>query len=109
MYGKRRVVLETTGRIAICGSNEPSVIQPGRNCGSYHRIGFWYKDGDRYYADLRSEAQFYHGVAREDFAHIRQGCVPTKKDLREYVMTYYKGECEPRGLTAVWVNPNLNK
>lgn len=104
MYGKRRVVLETTGRVAICGSDSASVIRPDSNSGSYFPIGFWYKQNGLFYVDLRSEEQFYCGVNRETIAHKGWGGVPSKQSLRKFVMNYYDQE---RKFVSAWINPNL--
>jgi hypothetical protein len=89
MYGKPRVVLGTNGLVSVCGSDEPSVLQPGKKCGSYSPIGFWYKENGCYYADLVSAEQMYCGVNRSAVAHKRVGESPTKKALREFVAQHW--------------------
>jgi len=94
MYGKLRVVLENNPArwdqlVCICGSDSPSAIHPGKGSGNYHPLGYWYKEGDLFYVDLKSADQWYSSVNKETIAHKRLGGLPTKQALREYVMQYW--------------------
>jgi hypothetical protein len=96
MYGKERIVLQSKlthlgNRLVIqCGCDSPSAIRPGCNAGTYAPLGYWYREGDLYYVDLKSREQEYDSVSRDSVACKRLGGLPTKKALREFVAEYWK-------------------
>lgn len=94
MYGKQRVVLSSKPThlgnyiIAICGS------ESGQG-GTYFPIGYWYEIDGLLYVDLKSYDQFYKSVNRDTIEYKQIGGLRTKKELREFVMTYYQRRERP--------------
>ena len=84
MYGKKRVVLSPKVR-TICGRKLVSV----KGGGGSHPIGFWYETDGRFYADLKSDEQWYQLVNNHTIANKGLGGFATQAELRTFVMNYW--------------------